>query len=184
MICKECGCEHDGLFGSKYGEGRFCSRECANTRHHNQATKAKISRSLKGRKLSEEHKKKTSEGLKRYYKAHPQVISESVRRKIGKSINKNKKIPDSILELSKRTTVKIIRRMRKPCSQCGWYVEGAIGDLHHIKPKKEGGTDEHENLSYICPNCHRLVESGIIKPDELITLDVYLGDEWKEYLYI
>lgn len=43
MKCENCGSEHDGSFGS----GRFCSRACANTRHHSDETKMKISESLK-----------------------------------------------------------------------------------------------------------------------------------------
>lgn len=42
MICERCGKEHDGSFGS----GRFCSRACANTRNHSDATKAKIGKAL------------------------------------------------------------------------------------------------------------------------------------------
>lgn len=43
MICENCGKEHDGKFGS----GRFCSKSCANTRHHSNETKEKISSILK-----------------------------------------------------------------------------------------------------------------------------------------
>ena len=38
-ICENCGKEIDGSFGS----GRFCSRSCANSRSHSEATKKKIS---------------------------------------------------------------------------------------------------------------------------------------------
>lgn len=43
FICENCGCKHNGTFGS----GRFCSRSCANARHHNSQTKQKISNSVK-----------------------------------------------------------------------------------------------------------------------------------------
>lgn len=43
MICENCGKEHDGHFGS----GRYCSRACANSRHHSTETKQKISESIK-----------------------------------------------------------------------------------------------------------------------------------------
>src|SRR5215469_5573160 len=73
--------------------------------------------------------------------------------------------PISVLDMSKRTTMKILRRMKLPCSQpkCGWYVEGIVGDLHHIISRKEGGSNENDNLTYICPNCHRLAGNGLIK---------------------
>lgn len=36
-----------------------------------------------------------------------------------------------------------------------------VGDLelHHIIPVKEGGTDEPDNLVYLCKGCHRKTES-------------------------
>lgn len=41
MICENCGNEHDG----SYASGRFCSKSCANTRHHTKETKEKIKNS-------------------------------------------------------------------------------------------------------------------------------------------
>lgn len=46
MVCKNCGKDHDGSFGS----GIFCSRSCANTRKHTTETKKKISESLYGKR--------------------------------------------------------------------------------------------------------------------------------------
>ena len=42
MICEKCKKEHDGTFGS----GRFCSRACANSRTHSEATKEKMAKSV------------------------------------------------------------------------------------------------------------------------------------------
>lgn len=47
MICEKCKKEHNGSFGS----GRFCSRNCANTRTHSRETKSKISKSIKNSDL-------------------------------------------------------------------------------------------------------------------------------------
>jgi len=43
FICKKCGKEHDGSFGS----GNFCCRSCANSRIHSKETKLKISKTAK-----------------------------------------------------------------------------------------------------------------------------------------
>lgn len=82
----------------------------------------------------------------------------------------------SILEVSKRTTSKIIKRLNIVCSNCGWNE--AHGDIHHIHHKAKGGSDDHSNLSYLCPNCHRLAHVG--KLIKFVTLEEQIGDRWKE----
>jgi len=59
MNCETCGVHHDG----KYGSGRFCCNKCARSF----ATKAaraeinkKVSETLTGRPLSENHKQKNT----------------------------------------------------------------------------------------------------------------------------
>ena len=47
------------------------------------------------------------------------------------------------------------------CSICGW--DKANCDIHRIKKGKDGGKYEKENVIVVCPNCHRLLERGIIK---------------------
>lgn len=29
--------------------------------------------------------------------------------------------------------------------------------IHHIQPKSEGGTDEKDNLTLLCPDCHKAI---------------------------
>ena len=90
----------------------------------------------------------------------------------------------TVYDLSTRTISKILKRLKVPCSNCGWYVEGVVGDLHHIIERKHGGSNSHDNITYLCPNCHRLVHSNKIKPETLINLSEYIGDSWKDYYYI
>jgi hypothetical protein len=159
-ICENCNCEHDG----EYGSGRFCSNKCArgfSTKANRFDINKKISNSLK---LPES------------------VISERTSAKHAAFIAENE--VTSIMDLSKRTITKVLKRMKLSCSKCGWYHEGAVGDLHHIVERKNGGSDDNSNLTYICPNCHRLVHSGIIKSEELVSLQDYIGDEWKKHYYV
>lgn len=92
---------------------------------------------------------------------------------------------DNIFEMSSRSRAKIILKMYNDglleCSNCGWDV--TICDIHHIKGKKIENPDHHSNLSYLCPNCHRMAHNGLLQDDQLVTLEKTLGDLWKSYSY-
>ena len=45
------------------------------------------------------------------------------------------------------------------CEICG-YDNAKILQVHHIKEKKDGGTDELTNLQLLCPNCHFTIHYG------------------------
>jgi len=162
MICENCGKDHDGLYGS----GRFCSSKCArgfSTKANREEINRKVSIKLGGDgKITQAERQE-----KQQLASHASYI-----RKVEAS---------SILDLSKRTAEKIFRRMGLGCSRCGWNED--VCDLHHIIPKKEGGSDDHINLSYLCPNCHRLAGNHKIDPKELISYWDYVGDEWKKYYF-
>lgn len=84
----------------------------------------------------------------------------------------------TILGSSKTTAVKILQRMKLCCFSCGW--DKAACDIHHIVPASKGGTDENSNLTYLCPNCHRLAHRG--KLTVFPTLEEKLGDSWKAFV--
>ena len=152
-----------------------------------------------GRVPTDRHKEKTSESLKQYYVDHPEVKEklastfkdtkkrhvELFREASSKSGKKNiiylHKVPTSLMELSKRTVCKILKRLGIGCSRCGWNE--AAGDLHHIHGRKIQDANHHCNLTYLCPNCHRLAHSNKIQPGSLISLEVQVGDRWKEYYF-
>ena len=52
----------------------------------------------------------------------------------------------------KRTITKILRRANIKCSICGWNESTC--DIHHIIHKKDGGSDNMDNLIVVCPNCY------------------------------
>lgn len=108
------------------------------------------------------------------------------RKKIGKSISESMNLKydvQSILNLSTRTAQKILKRMweagKIKCSNCGW--DNAVGDIHHINGKKIENPDNHTNLTYLCPNCHRLAHRKILI--KFITLDKQIGNDWMNYFY-
>jgi hypothetical protein len=166
-ICPNC----NENFETKDKRSKFCSRACA------------ASFNNKGRILTVEQKKKVSEALKKYYKknpnkktSHKQALRQGILSQKGKHKN-----PQNLLDLSKRTISKIMRRVGEGCSNCEWNE--CVCDIHHINGRKIKDADNHNNLSYLCPNCHRKVHNNLISKKDLITLTDYVGDRWKEYYY-
>lgn len=106
---------------------------------------------------------------------------DETKRKIGAGNSQGTKIPQNIFDVSSRTRIKILRRLGVGCSLCGWNE--ASCDLHHILPKSKGGTNNHLNLTLLCPNCHRLVHSNKIDNKVLISLDAQVGTLWRSSYY-
>ena len=140
---------------------RFCCKSCANSRI-----------------TTEEKREKIKNGLIEYNKENETILYEYICEKCGK-VFKHKKIrngrhihcddckqkrphikekTDSLLDLSKRTVCKILKRAKQKCAICGW--DESTCDVHHIVEKKNGGTDNIDNLIIVCPNCHRVIHSN------------------------
>lgn len=65
------------------------------------------------------------------------------------------------------TARKIALKLYSPrCMICGWDI--AV-DVHHIIPRRHGGTNDPENLIILCPNHHRMADLAMIATDELQT---------------
>lgn len=91
------------------------------------------------------------------------------------------KIPENILDLSSRTTSKILHRLKIKCCICRW--DEASLDIHHIIEKRNGGSNSHDNLTLLCPNCHRLIHNNKIDKTKLKTLKETVGEEWRKAYY-
>lgn len=118
-------------------------------------------------------------------------FSRAAKKEARKSnkINKRKrKVPRSkdlnfifsILEFSKRTVAKMLKRAKLKCAICDYSLTSL--DLHHIISKKFKGADTHFNLIALCPNCHREAHENKIDAFKLFdnSLDMKFKD-WKEY---
>lgn len=115
-------------------------------------------------------------------------LSKAAKKSISTiRIAKVDRIPTNLLELSKRTISKLMLRMQLPCSCCGIYIPGVVWDIHHIKPRHLGGSDFADNLTYICPNCHRICHTNVeLLPSPLVSLDDYLKLKqirWQDYYF-
>lgn len=139
------------LVSHPFGSNKYCSKSCAN-KH----------------KISNEQKKKISVQLIKFW--------DNKGRK-----ETNIKIPKSILDLSKRTITKILRRANQGCMICGWNE--ATCDIHHIQPKKNGGTDDNSNLIVVCPNCHRKIHDHKLTVPNDVNIEV-LFKNWTDYYFV
>lgn len=190
--CENCGMEIDGSFGS----GRFCNLKCANSyngkkcqelRKQNNFYKSERwikSCSDRQKKVweNEEFRKILCNGQKN---RDPKTLArgESLSKAVGNS-TKNKykgKEFTSLLELSKRTVSKILRRLKIGCSRCGWNE--CVCDIHHINGRKIEDANGHWNLTYLCPNCHRMAHREKIDKSSFVTLAEQLPENWHDYYY-
>lgn len=178
--CKKCSKSHDGSFGS----GQFCSRKCANSRSWSESHKEKIRKTIRqklnltprititcicGSSFETTQKSKKKFCTKKCANKHKMKRPER-RKKIL-----------SIYDLSTRTISKILKRIGKGCCVCGWDKSSC--DLHHIKGRKIENPNSHDNLTLLCPNCHRLFHDKKILEDDIIPLSRYLGDDWLQFYY-
>jgi len=117
-------------------------------------------------------------------------IKELSNRKRALTITKNNgvfKEYNSIKDFSVRTVSKMITRMLNDpelkfgCSICGW--NDTVGDIHHINGRKIKDPDNINNLCYLCPNCHRKFHNGLIKKEDLLSIEKFIGDTWKKYAF-
>ena len=192
MICKTCGNEFfEDWRKDKRTPCEHCSRKCSNVRNASAETKKKTSEKLRQyfQKIEQEgrvcqhcgkvyHSKDLSRKL--CFDCLPTTIRRNTKNRV-------KKVVKTIKDVSSRTAEKIMKRMSLPCSCCGFHVQGVTLDVHHIVPKKEGGTDDMDNLCYICPNCHRIAHtnSQLLK-NQLVSLEQQLkdcGKDWHDYYY-
>lgn len=186
--CLECNNE----FKSIEHHPKFCGLSCS-SKYNN-----------KRRNLSLETKKQISESMKIYHKSKEIIhhytcfickkdFSSTKRIRMDRKIHCQlckrkvdlfKEITgiQSILELSKRTVSKIFKRMKIKCLNCGWG--NTTCDIHHINGKKIENFNNHSNLTYLCPNCHRLAHEKKLTKDKIVNLETYLGDKWKGFYNI
>jgi hypothetical protein len=199
MKCERCQVEHSGTYGS----GRFCTVKCArsfstaSTSEKRSEINKRVSATLTqppkvatccmcNTRYETRHQRSTC-CSKECRKARKAQVQHNVTREqrielgIKSSFGKYVRNPTSLYDLSNRTISKILTRLGIGCSLCGWSAGKC--DIHHIRGRKIEEADRHENLAYVCPNCHRLIHNKKIKIDSLVSLQDQIGDRWKELYY-
>jgi len=110
-----------------------------------------------------EYREKISTSMKKKWEENREVFSSGIKQSqaVGKSTKgKFKGSITSVLNVSSTTTSLIFKRLNSGCSRCSWKEVSC--DLYHINGRKIEDADNHKNLSYLCPNCHRLVHLKMI----------------------
>jgi hypothetical protein len=135
-------------------------------------------------KVSIKTRKNISEAVKKSRQEHPELFpsGESHVKAVGKfTKGKYKGNITSILDVSKRTASKILKRIGLGCCVCGW--NDASCDIHHINGRKVENANAHWNLTCLCPNHHRMCHNAKLEKSKLISLDKYFPDNWNELYY-
>ena len=153
MICERCQKEHDGTFGS----GRFCSKQCANTRVFSEETKL----SKKTKMIAYFTNLKENDPIK-----YAKYCEKQRTNGLLSSVEQGKKMRayydtkpwNELGKDGKRR--RVIDEQEKHCSHCGlseWRGQPITLELEH----KDGNhmNDERDNLEAVCPNCHSLTDT-------------------------
>jgi predicted HNH restriction endonuclease len=172
-ICNYCNSE----FQTRRHEQKFCSHKCAG--FGNNAMRGKSVH------MTLEQKQKLSESIKNKWQLNPEAFSsgEKHSKAVGKSTKGKYKSDrvDSLFEVSSRTKYKILKRLKIGCSLCGWNE--SVCDLHHINGRKIPNCHNHNNLTYVCPNCHRKIHDGLVESSAIVTLEQQIGNKWRDEYY-
>lgn len=194
--CKKCGKEFEiectDFAWNKGKYNKHCSRSCSNSHIYSDELKQKISEGIK--KHNEKVQKEKVKQIYEYVcdKCGKKFTSDIRLRKDRKKCCDNckrkvvhyKEDFSSITDLSKRTISKILKRANKECQLCGWNESSC--DIHHIIPRKDGGSNDTKNLIVVCPNCHRILHTIKDKYsiEFLLSKSIfYTFKDWKEYYH-
>lgn len=183
MICLNIKCkkEHDGSFGS----GKYCSRNCANSRIRTEEIKNKISNKLKGILKNKKFILIQTEELCEYgcgLKANYKLIKHNtlcclphyyqclnvkdkkqkdkriLNSSIVKTKNFRKKGWNEVKDRERRR--RVLEEQNFHCQICKlnkWLDKNIVLEIDHIDGNRQNNT--RENLRAICPNCHSQTET-------------------------
>ena len=191
IACPRCNNDFDNK--GKWGIRKFCSQACANARVQTEEMREKkrIKLQVESRCIycstyfsskgnAARHERKCIMNTSRSaLSIIGGVGSEITKRKQGRNNVMGQRVPISLLDMSKRTVSKVLIRLGIGCSNCGWKESSC--DVHHIVPRKQGGTDDNNNLTVLCPNCHRLAHTD--KLHRFTSVPDQIGDLWREHYY-
>jgi predicted restriction endonuclease len=169
MICPICNID----FEPKSYRIKFCSRKCSG-----------INSNRNRLPPSKETKAKISESIKRLRQNNPDKYptKDKLSKLVGKGTKGKYKDPSHLYELSTRTLHKVMQRMMSGCLICGWNE--ASCDIHHLKGRKIQNPHHISNLTYLCPNHHRLCHNKKIDIKSIKTIEEYLeGKNWKDFYF-
>lgn len=172
MKCEKCGKDHDGSFGS----GRFCSRQCSNSRAFSEETcekkrqKAKEywetieDRNGRTRNLSPKSYKKMVDALARGRKKSAEISTERSNQRIAAYTQAGAVGSLKAWKIGIATYRKHVLRIKGcVCAVCGLEEEwqGRPLSLHLDHINGDAQDNRLENLQVLCPNCHSQKDAAV-----------------------
>jgi 5-methylcytosine-specific restriction endonuclease McrA len=62
---------------------------------------------------------------------------------------------------------KVQKILGHDCAVCGYFNDKAVCDVHHIVPRKNGGSNELTNVIVLCARCHREADREVLSQEQL-----------------
>lgn len=139
--CKECNEKFNAPIKElNRGNAKFCSQSCAAT----WGNRTREKQSLECEACGETFKSKAG---------NAKFCSSNCAQALNANNGYRKRANRNSAEM-KRIKRKVDRNQ---CYNCDWSKTTC--DLCHIKPVKNGGDNTPDNLTVLCPNCHRLADN-------------------------
>jgi len=128
------------------GFAKFCSKRCSAV--HNNQNRSKVILSCVICESKFESKSRHAKYCSNICRDHSRTSRSKAHRAEGKyRYHRSAKVRRHFGDL--------------PCFICGWSE--ATCDVHHIVPRRDGGSNDLDNLVILCPNHHRLADQGKLK---------------------
>lgn len=85
------------------------------------------------------------------------IIKEEARRR---KKEKSAKIINTIEQKGRYINSELYRKLKnkKKCDQCKSKIKNNP-EIHHIIPKRLGGSNEEDNLMSVCKGCHQMLDN-------------------------
>lgn len=161
-------CAHCGREFYDWTKDKYCSRECA-------------AAALRGVPLSDEHRRKLSEGRKASPKCHGAALynwkggAETYHERMRAH---NKKRRDATRTPIDPAYLRLLRDgQRNRCFYCGTDM-GNRPTLEHLTPVSKGGTNVEYNLVYACQSCNSKKHDSTLEEYIVRTGHIFLSERY------
>ena len=88
------------------------------------------------------------------------MCARMYRERPGKVYTKRRPKTQRAVFASPKSRINFIEYRGNKCELCPYSIKEIL-NIHHIKERKNGGTDEEYNLIVVCPNCHAEIHKGL-----------------------
>lgn len=152
VTCAKCGKQFK-RWPSQIGEVNYCSKSCANSANHP---------SNRPRRKYTPPIERICENCGKTFRIFP------YRQPTARFCSKN-----CWYEFRTTSSPKPrdsgLRNLPNQCMICGFDI---VVSVHHIIPKREGGTDALNNLIVLCPNHHAMADRNLIEREKLMSINL------------